>query len=156
MGKHAQIGQGRKAVSVLVATSRRGLSKPLRGQESKGPFDVLAVPNVHKAADVTRPPLPEIWDDRARSKRASSLRGSPENNTRTTCGCSRKRQRQGHAVCPSSRVKPFARTRHRSTRPEVLDPQTHGKGKRGSSDPCMCLRQHSKRTLRRNIGKRCP
>src|SRR6266480_3223839 len=33
MGKHAQIGQGRKAVSVLVATSRRGLSKPLRGQE---------------------------------------------------------------------------------------------------------------------------
>src|SRR5437899_12932195 len=29
----SQIGQGRKAVSVLVATSRRGLSKPLRGQE---------------------------------------------------------------------------------------------------------------------------
>src|SRR6202140_1174851 len=33
MGKHAQIGQGRKAVSVLVATSGRGLSKPLRGRE---------------------------------------------------------------------------------------------------------------------------
>src|SRR6202158_6456671 len=33
MGKHAQIGQGRKAVSVLAATSGRGLSKPLRGQE---------------------------------------------------------------------------------------------------------------------------
>jgi DNA-binding MarR family transcriptional regulator len=33
MGKHAQIGQGRKAASALVTTSRRGLSKPLRGQE---------------------------------------------------------------------------------------------------------------------------
>jgi DNA-binding MarR family transcriptional regulator len=33
MGKHAQIERGRKVVSVLVATSRRGLSKPLRGQE---------------------------------------------------------------------------------------------------------------------------
>src|ERR1700746_2111404 len=33
MGKHAQIGRGRKVVSVLVATSRRGLSKTLRGQE---------------------------------------------------------------------------------------------------------------------------
>jgi DNA-binding MarR family transcriptional regulator len=33
MGKHAQIGQGRKAASALVATSGRGVSKPLRGQE---------------------------------------------------------------------------------------------------------------------------
>jgi len=33
MGKHAQIGRGRKVVSVFVATSGRGLSKPLRGQE---------------------------------------------------------------------------------------------------------------------------
>jgi DNA-binding MarR family transcriptional regulator len=33
MGKHAQIGRGRKLVSVFVATSGRGLSKPLRGQE---------------------------------------------------------------------------------------------------------------------------
>ena len=33
MGKHAQIEPGRKVVSVFVATSRRGLSKPLRGQE---------------------------------------------------------------------------------------------------------------------------
>jgi DNA-binding MarR family transcriptional regulator len=33
MGKHAQIGRGRKVVSVLVATSGGGLSKPLRGQE---------------------------------------------------------------------------------------------------------------------------
>jgi DNA-binding MarR family transcriptional regulator len=33
MGKHPQIGRGRKVVSVIVATSGRGLSKPLRGQE---------------------------------------------------------------------------------------------------------------------------
>ena len=33
MGKHAQVGRGRKVVSVFVATSHRGLSKPLRGQE---------------------------------------------------------------------------------------------------------------------------
>lgn len=33
MGKHAQIGRGRKVVSVFVATSGRGLSKLLRGQE---------------------------------------------------------------------------------------------------------------------------
>ncbi len=33
MGKHAQIGRGRKVVSVSVATSGRGLSKPSRGQE---------------------------------------------------------------------------------------------------------------------------
>jgi DNA-binding MarR family transcriptional regulator len=33
MGKHAQIGRGRKVVSVFVATSSIGLSKPLRGQE---------------------------------------------------------------------------------------------------------------------------
>ena len=33
MGKHAQIEPGRKVGSVFVATSRRGLSKPLRGQE---------------------------------------------------------------------------------------------------------------------------
>ena len=33
MGKHAQIGRGRKVVSVFAATSGRGLSKPLRGQE---------------------------------------------------------------------------------------------------------------------------
>src|ERR1700674_893688 len=33
MGKYAQIGRGRKVVSVFVATSGRGLSKPLRGQE---------------------------------------------------------------------------------------------------------------------------
>ena len=33
MGKHAQIGRDRKVVSVSVATSSRGLSKPLRGQE---------------------------------------------------------------------------------------------------------------------------
>ena len=33
MAKHAQIGQGRKVVSVFVATSGRGLSRPLRGQE---------------------------------------------------------------------------------------------------------------------------
>ena len=33
MGKHAPIGRGRKVVSVFVATSCRGLSKPLRGHE---------------------------------------------------------------------------------------------------------------------------
>jgi DNA-binding MarR family transcriptional regulator len=33
MGKHAQIEPGRKVVSVFVPTLRRGLSKPLRGQE---------------------------------------------------------------------------------------------------------------------------
>jgi len=33
MAKHAQIGRGRKVVSVFVATSGRGLSRPLRGQE---------------------------------------------------------------------------------------------------------------------------
>jgi DNA-binding MarR family transcriptional regulator len=33
MGKHAPIGRGRKVVSVFVATTGRGLSKPLRGQE---------------------------------------------------------------------------------------------------------------------------
>jgi DNA-binding MarR family transcriptional regulator len=33
MGKHAQIEPSRKVVSVFVATSRRGLSKPLRVQE---------------------------------------------------------------------------------------------------------------------------
>jgi|GEM_PF-2798195 len=33
MGKHAQIKPGRSVVSVFVATSGRGLSKPLRGQE---------------------------------------------------------------------------------------------------------------------------
>ena len=33
MGKHPQIGRGRKVVSDSVATSSRGLSKPLRGQE---------------------------------------------------------------------------------------------------------------------------
>jgi DNA-binding MarR family transcriptional regulator len=33
MGKHAQIEPGRKVGSVFVATSCRGLSKPLRGQE---------------------------------------------------------------------------------------------------------------------------
>jgi DNA-binding MarR family transcriptional regulator len=33
MGKRAQIGRGRKVVSVSVATSGRGLSKPSRGQE---------------------------------------------------------------------------------------------------------------------------
>src|SRR6202790_1280200 len=33
MGKHAQIERGPKVVSVSVATSRRGLSRPLRGQE---------------------------------------------------------------------------------------------------------------------------
>jgi DNA-binding MarR family transcriptional regulator len=33
MGKHAQIGRGRKVVSVFIATSGRGLPKPLRGQE---------------------------------------------------------------------------------------------------------------------------
>jgi DNA-binding MarR family transcriptional regulator len=33
MGKHAQVGQIQKVVSVFVATSRKGVSKPLRGQE---------------------------------------------------------------------------------------------------------------------------
>src|SRR6202795_4296028 len=33
MGKHAQVGRSQKAVSVFVATSGRGVSKPLRGQE---------------------------------------------------------------------------------------------------------------------------
>jgi len=33
MGKHAQIERGPKIASVFVATSPRGLSKPLRGQE---------------------------------------------------------------------------------------------------------------------------
>ncbi len=33
MGRHAQIVRGRKVMSVSVATSGRGLSKPLRGQE---------------------------------------------------------------------------------------------------------------------------
>jgi DNA-binding MarR family transcriptional regulator len=33
MGKHAQITRGRKVASVFVASSGRGLSKPLRGQE---------------------------------------------------------------------------------------------------------------------------
>lgn len=33
MGKHAQIEPGRMVVNVFVATSRRGLSEPLRGQE---------------------------------------------------------------------------------------------------------------------------
>src|SRR5580704_11466100 len=122
---------------------------------AKGSSDVVAVPNVHKATDVTRSPLPEIGDDDARSERASSLRGSPENNARTTRDGSRKRQRQNHALCRSFGVQPFGYARDRSTRPEVFDPQTYSKGKTVSSGLGLCLRQHSRRTLRRNIGKRC-
>jgi molybdate transport system substrate-binding protein len=42
------------------------------------------------------------------------------------------------------------------TRSAVFDPETHCKGKAGSSGPGVSFRQYSKRTLRRNIGKRCP
>lgn len=91
MGKHAQIEPGRMVVNVFVATSRRGLSEPLRGQEWRKDLLTLVVSDLHKATDVTRPPLPEIWDDGARSERASSVRGGPDRNAWKTRDCSRKR-----------------------------------------------------------------
>src|SRR5437660_8947583 len=155
MGKHAQIGQGRKAVSVLVATSRRGLSKPLRGQEWRR--DLLTswlfqtCIRLQTSLDRRFLRFGMTVQEASVLLRCVEARRITPGQLAVALG-----RDKGKVTRFVHRLKPFARTRHRSTRPEVLDSQTHGKGKRGSSDPCMCLRQHSKRTLRRNIGKRCP
>jgi hypothetical protein len=155
MGKHAQLGRGRKIVSVFVATSRRGLSKPLRGQE-------------------WRKDLLMSWLFQTCTRLQTSLDrrflrlGMTVQEASVLLRCVEARK-----VTPGQLAIVLGRDKGKITRfvdrlessrllTRDIDatggfrPQTHCKGKTGSSGPGISLRQHSKRTLRRNIGKRCP
>jgi hypothetical protein len=43
---------------------------------AQGPCSVLVISNLHSAANVTQPAFLEIWDDRTRGERVTSLRRS--------------------------------------------------------------------------------
>jgi len=63
VGKHVKIESSQRVASIFVPIPLSGLPKQLQVRNSAR---ILAVSDVHQAADVTRPPFPEIWDDRAR------------------------------------------------------------------------------------------
>ena len=111
---------------------------------------------MHTATNITRPTLPEIWDDGAGSERSASLRGSPKSHAGAARRRSWKRPGKDHAVYRSPGGKSFADTQYRSTQPKVFDHQAHSKGETGSTGSGIRVRQHSKRALRWDLGERSP
>src|SRR5437660_3145872 len=157
MGKHAQIGQGRKAVSVLVATSRRGLSKPLRGQEWRR--DLLTswlfqtCIRLQTSLDRRFLRFGMTVQEASVLLRCVEARRITPGQLAVALGRDKGKVTRFVHRLESSRL--LARDIDpRDRRFSILKPTA--KGKEVARTPCMCLRQHSKRTLRRNIGKRCP
>ena len=75
MGKHAKMEPGQNVTSVFMPISRGGLSRQLPGHDWRKDLVMSWLFQTSiRAANVTRHPIPEIWDDRPGSPRPSSLR----------------------------------------------------------------------------------